>query len=145
MHASTIFTPVDSGTRCVVIQSPPNRAPSSTILGPSLVTITSVCDGPFLIPIALLAATATLPISSAHFNLVGWEPCVVVQKTVLTAPGQIPELDGQLTQLLVNHGIVRDDGGTLRQLIQTAFLLGAVEECMIFRFADLFRVTYRDP
>ena len=31
---STIFTPVDNGTRCVVIQSPPSLAPSSTIFGP---------------------------------------------------------------------------------------------------------------
>lgn len=54
-----MLIPVEYGTKCVVILSPPSLAPNSTILGPSFVTFISVCDGPFSIPTALLASIAT--------------------------------------------------------------------------------------
>ena len=67
MQLSTIFILVESGTRWVVMQSPPSLAPSSTIFGPSFVTMISVCDGPLLIPTALFASLAIRLISSVVF------------------------------------------------------------------------------
>ena len=64
MHISTILTPVESGTKCVVIQSPPSRAPSSTIFAPCFVTLISVWEGPFWIPMARFAAMATRRMSA---------------------------------------------------------------------------------
>ena len=55
MVAFIISIPVDSGTRCVVMQSPPIRAPNSTILGPFSVSIISTWAGPFSIPTAFTA------------------------------------------------------------------------------------------